>query len=374
MFIINFKQKVYRKFHFYKNYLLHILYLYLENLVALLFLIIRKKTNAKDLNKSTILICRHFFYGNNEISMEKINLDDTLNNFDVNLIHFYWDIKTKAGTNLLRLIKIILNFKPKLIIFSSYNSTIKRPITQPSRFILNLLSKKLILNNIIAIWWDTCSDSFVNLYLSKKTAFKMHVIVDNPTLNLNYNFINIEEKNKIIALFVPYNINQQFYPLIKSINYSFVGQIDSYRNYRLPYIEHLKMSDIQGEILFNTRDKQISHKSYREILGKSKIGINFSFSVDKDQLKARVFEIIMSGALLLESKNEQTSTILENNIDFVSFDSKEDLLSKIQYYLNNNSEREAIIKNAQKKVLLKYNGLKFWEIIFNKLNLKISTK
>ena len=66
------------------------------------------------------------------------------------------------------------------------------------------------LNNLIAIWWDTCSDSFVNRYLSKNTAFKLHVIVDNPTLNLDYNTINKDEKNKIIPLFVPYNINQQF--------------------------------------------------------------------------------------------------------------------------------------------------------------------
>jgi spore maturation protein CgeB len=82
----------------------------------------------------------------------------------------------------------------------------------------------------------------------------------------------------------------------------------------------------------------------------------------------------MSGALLLESKNEQTSKILDENIDFVSFDTKEELLDKIQYFLNNDLERELIIKNAKQKVKLEYNGIKFWEKIFNKLNLNISLK
>ena len=376
MIIFNLKRRIYTKINTnwvkFKNYIK----LIIEEIFAYFFLLFYKKYSNSDIHiKKTILLCRFNNYGNkNDVSTEKIHLDDTLFNYEAKVIVFYWDSISRIGTNLINLIKISIELKPELIIFSSYSNRIKRPITQPSSFILRILKNKNLVNSIIAIWWDTCSDKFTKMYFSKQTIFDLHIIVDNPTLNLDYNSINKYEIDKIIALYPPYNINSYFYPLNKDINYSFLGQIDSYRSYRKEYITFLDNCNIKGLLKFDNRTTQITHKEYCEILGRSKIGINFSFSVDKHQIKGRVFEFIMSGALLLESKNDQIEKLFDENIEYVSFNTKEEMYEKIKYYLEHETERAVIVKNAIDKINLKYNGTLFWQTIFNKLNLDICLK
>jgi len=376
MFILNLKRRIYSKINTNWVKFKHYIQLIIEEIFAYFFLLFYKKYSNSDAHiKKIILLCRFKNYGNkDDVSTEKIHLDDTLFNYDAEVIVFYWDAISRIGTNLINFIKIIIQVKPELIVFSSYSPRIKRPITQPSRFILKILKNKFFINSIIAIWWDTCSDKFTKMYFSKQTIFDLHIIVDNPTLNLDYNSINKFEIDKILALFPPYNINSYFYPFKKDINYSFLGQIDSYRSYRKEYITFLDNCNIKGVLKFDNRAKQITHKEYCEILGKSKIGINFSFSVDKHQIKGRVFEFIMSGALLLESKNDQIEKLFDENIEYVSFNTKEDMYEKIKYYLKHETERALIVKNALDKINSKYNGTIFWQTIFNKLNLDICLK
>lgn len=82
----------------------------------------------------------------------------------------------------------------------------------------------------------------------------------------------------------------------------------------------------------------------------------------------------MSGALLLESKNDQIEKLFDENIEYVSFNTKEDMYEKIKYYLKHETERALIVKNALDKINSKYNGTIFWQTIFNKLNLDICLK
>ena len=99
-------------------------------------------------------------------------------------------------------------------------------------------------------------------------------------------------------------------------------------------------------------------------MGRAKISINFSFSVDKHQLKGRVFETMHSGAMLLETKNPQTEMLFNDGIDYVSFSNKEDLVKKIKYYLIHEQERESIAQNGRQKVLKLYNSKLFIKKIF----------
>ena len=78
---------------------------------------------------------------------------------------------------------------------------------------------------------------------------------------------------------------------------AFFGQFSSYRDYRRDYIEYLMEQNISGYIASQNKDVQVEHSKYAEILGRAKIGINFSYSVDKHQLKGRVFEIIADSIL-----------------------------------------------------------------------------
>jgi spore maturation protein CgeB len=117
--------------------------------------------------------------------------------------------------------------------------------------------------------------------------------------------------------------------------------------------------NISGYISSHTRDLQVDHSKYAEILGRSKISINFSYSVDKHQLKGRVFETMHAGAMLLESSNPQTAALFQDGVDYVSFSDKEDMINKINYYLAHDEERKMIAKSGREKLLRYYNSKLF---------------
>ena len=376
IYILNLSKRVIAKIKKITNQYKHIFGLFIENLIIhtiyLVYSIIKFLYKNKAYENNKILLCRYKYYGNQkDESLEKIHLEDTINNYNVKLENFYWDNITTPGTNLFRLFIKLLKIQPNILILSSYNSSNKRPLTQPTYESLSKLKKLKIFNFCVAIWWDTCSSTFIRKNLANETPIDLHVIVDNPLFDTNSIYLDNTEKNKIITLFCPYNINGIFYSRIKQFNYSFVGQADSYRNYRKKYLDHLMDSKIPGLVIVQNRINQISQLEYAEILGKSKIGINFSYSTDQHQLKARVFEIILSGALLFESNNNQISELFNENIDYVSFNTNEELVEKMNFYLNNDSERNKIITNAEFKLKNLYNGIRFWEIIFKKLNICI---
>ena len=137
---------------------------------------------------------------------------------------------------------------------------------------------------------------------------------------------------------------------------AFLGQVSSYRDDRRDFIEYLMEQNISGYIATLNKDQQVEHSKYAEILGRAKIGINFSYSVDKHQLKGRVFETMHAGAMLLETKSPQTEALFKDGVDYVSFSDKEDMVSKINYYLAHEEERKMIAKSGREKVLRLYNS------------------
>jgi len=88
------------------------------------------------------------------------------------------------------------------------------------------------------------------------------------------------------------------------------------------------------------------------VYGESKIGFNLSHG---DILPMRFFEVLASGALLLTRQSEHNGqsqlTDLEEDEHFVTFKTLDDLLSKIDYYLQYAEERERIAHAGQASVL-----------------------
>jgi spore maturation protein CgeB len=117
----------------------------------------------------------------------------------------------------------------------------------------------------------------------------------------------------------------------------------------------------------NERNNQCSYNKYCNILGRSKIVINFSMSVDAHQLKGRPIEAFYSESLLLETYNAQTSSLFREGVDYVGFSNKEDMLEKVKYYLSNPREAEKIAKSGKERCLSLYNLESFWGRIFNEL-------
>ena len=322
-------------------------------LIALIDLRRRKKIGKK------ILLCRNKNYNLNSglVSIE-YQIDAALidNGFEVDL--FYWDEDNSLLINQVKLWLKIRKLNPWIIFFSSYTSTRKRPSLQPSAKYLEILKKKMS-SNIIFIWWDTCSDKFYDSEIKKLEKIKsIHLILDNPLLDFGDKNKNLSN-DSIIPLWTNYGENSCAKPLKKDIDVAFLGQVSSYRDKRRDFIEYLMEQNISGYIASHNKDQQVEHSKYAEILGRAKIGINFSYSVDKHQLKGRVFETMHAGAMLLETKNPQTAALFQDGVDYVSFSDKEDMVSKINYYLAHEEERMMIAKSGREKVLRLYNSKLF---------------
>ena len=335
----------------------------IENTLGLLIALIdirrRKKIGKK------ILLCRYKYYNSRsgDESMEKYVIDDALidNGYEVDL--FYWDEGISLFINQVKLWLKIRKLNPWIIFFSSYSTGRKRPSSQPSVMYLEILRKKMS-SNFIFMWWDSCSDSFYDDEIKKLEKLKsIHLILENPLLDFGEKHRNLSD-NSLIPLWANYIENSFIRPLQKDIDVAFLGQISEYRDDRRDYIEYLMEQNISGYIASQNRETRLEHSKYAEILGRAKIGINFSYSVDKHQLKGRVFEIMHSGAMLLETKNPQIETLFNDGIDYVSFSNKEDLVKKIKYYLIHEQERESIAQSGRQKVLKLYNSKLFIKKIF----------
>ncbi len=86
------------------------------------------------------------------------------------------------------------------------------------------------------------------------------------------------------------------------------------------------------------------------IFKQSRINLNISLRSIKSGIPLRAFDIMGSGGFLLS--NFQTD-FLEHFVpgeDYVYYESKEDLLSKIDYYLSHEDERACIAQNGHDKV------------------------
>jgi glycosyltransferase involved in cell wall biosynthesis len=319
----------------------------------------------KEIGKK-ILICRYKNYSllSEFESMEKHHIDGTMidNGYDVDV--FYWDENESIFFSQVKLWLTIRRLNPWIIFFSSYTPRKKRPSSQPSLKFLTILRKK-ISSNFIFVWWDSCSDTFYDNEIKTLEKVKsLHLLMENPLLEFGNKYKNLNN-DSLIPLWITCSLAK---PLKKDIDVAFIGQVDSYRDKRKDFIEYLMEQNISGYIATLSRDHQISHIKYAEILGRAKIGINFSYSVDKHQLKGRVYDTLHSGALLLETKNSQTSAFFNDGEDFISFTDKEDMINKIRYYLSHHKEREKISSSGREKVLKLYNSELFMKKILDHKN------
>ena len=149
----------------------------------------------------------------------------------------------------------------------------------------------------------------------------------------------------------------------KDIDVSFLGTIHS--SERAEYINFLKQylpSDIKVHFGGGQRHEKLSAEKYAEITRRSKMIINFPWSVaGNDQLKGRVFEAISCGALLLERKNDRTKEFFEPKKDYAEYTSKEHLLKMINDLHKDQTVREIVALSGLEKFKEQWNQNKFWE-------------
>ncbi len=82
----------------------------------------------------------------------------------------------------------------------------------------------------------------------------------------------------------------------------------------------------------------------------SKINLNITLRSIRTGIPLRAFEIMGSGGFLLTNYQEDFLDYFEPGVDYAYYDSYEDLLMKIEYYLTHEEERQTIARNGYEKV------------------------
>jgi hypothetical protein len=118
--------------------------------------------------------------------------------------------------------------------------------------------------------------------------------------------------------------------------------------------------------------KTLPNASYLEILRQCRLTVNFSAcsTGDGDQVKARVFEAVASGSMLLESANEMTRDFFDEGKEFVSFAGESDLIAKVRHYLAHPEQAAAIAAAARRRFLNNYAAPYFWRELYDRARLR----
>lgn len=131
------------------------------------------------------------------------------------------------------------------------------------------------------------------------------------------------------------------------------------------------------------RENPLHPTDYANMFRRSLVTMNFSSAVTFQHLTGRVIEACLSGTMLLESENSETSELLDPYADYVPF--KEpfhwvgagqmayqdgDLVEKALYYSQKPDEARKIAESGRKKVLERCDGREFWGKLFEILGIR----
>ena len=313
----------------------------------------------------TILMWK-FLPGNNQyLSPENHNVVNSLRESECATFDLYFYdtnyLTEKFPGRDLKFVSHIKKTVPDALILSSYSPQNSK---QPHQYTLKYISKTMDIP-IISLWWDSVSD-----YFYKKSFLPMAEIIDlNVFIDSGNTCQNSRYTDRCLHLWAPqdpllfYNSHEK-----RIHDVCFLGSTSSYRSVRKQYLRKVKNLEKNYRIIITggTGSQRLSELEYAAVMQKSKISVNFSHSVQEaHQLKARVFETMLCGALLLESENNEIKRLFIPYEDYVPFKCSEDMIEKIKFYLKNESERSRIANNGYQKANRLYSNKKFWEkVIF----------
>lgn len=137
------------------------------------------------------------------------------------------------------------------------------------------------------------------------------------------------------------------------------GKIDIEKKYNVSFVGNIKNSPERLYLIkilqekFNINLKKCHFRDMAMTYSKSKIVFNKSV---KDDLNMRVFEGLCSGSLLVtdEANGSGLTELFQHGKHLVIYRNKEELLELMEYYLENDKERERIAMEGMREVLSRH--------------------
>jgi spore maturation protein CgeB len=218
----------------------------------------------------------------------------------------------------------------------------------------------------------------VNLSFDDTIGFKSYPIpggyagVNDICQYITVNVTSVKERlpdyynQKAFCIYLPLAANEDVYQkldLKKDIDVSFVGRNYGSRGESIKYLTEKGINvHAYGPGFPNG---SINTRQIVEIFNRSKITLGFSevSGLKITTLKARDFEAGLCGVFYLTSHNPLLAEIFKENEEIVFYRNNEELISKINYYLSHETEREQIADKFRQKCLKNHT----WQIRFREI-------
>lgn len=139
-----------------------------------------------------------------------------------------------------------------------------------------------------------------------------------------------------------------------------VGFIGTYEKHRASFIAYLIQHNIPVSVTGNDfesaeywdiikphyKGRSIYGEDYIKAINGMGIALHFLRRANRDEQDSRTFEIPACRVFMLAERSSVHQALFKEDEEAVFFESKEELLSKVQFYLKNESERKRIALNG----------------------------
>lgn len=252
-------------------------------------------------------------------------------------------------------------FQPDLVIYSPMEGLLGIQLDPPGE-----ITKAIPCVTYTHLWDTVGREDWVKQHWVPFTDYTG--IADAVASNSKYG-----DDRRVIQAYSAIN-SRDFYNkhLERDIDVSFIGAVD-YEGVRWPqrirHINFLRANGINVFVAGGQRQKRISWEEYSNLLNRSKISLNWAANpgTGTSQIKGRAFESMACGAMLSEDNGTETKRFFASGKDFIIFDSPDDLLEKVCYYVKHDDERKAIALSGWERVTKLYNARNMWGYIFKKM-------
>jgi hypothetical protein len=254
-------------------------------------------------------------------------------------------------------------FQPNLVIFTPLGGALGDRLNPPGEVI-----KRIGIRTIL--WMFDCKPAcgietkwlpYVDYLCIADSIAAYHYYKDSPKIILTYSAASP-------TLFFNRNLE-------RNVDVSFVGSVDP-SDVRWPmrqeYTSFLRGKGIGVVVAGGQRSGKLTPEEYATLMCRSKISLNFCRDGNGlPCLKPRAFEVASCGALLMEDWDTEVARLLEPSQDFVIFQSKEELMDLVRYYLKHVDEREAIAVSGWQKTTGVYSARNMWGYLFERMGFEI---
>lgn len=176
--------------------------------------------------------------------------------------------------------------------------------------------------------YDIVSDLITDEFMERIRSFVSFQMIDEIMLKERDFFINILHK-KITTI--------ERVELLKLISSKY--HVTHFAPVSNP---ELNKVDFRGYVNYNTE--------MPFVFAQSKINLNITLRSILSAIPLRCVDIMGAGGLLLSNYQPELAEYFENGKEMVMYESQEDLMWKINYYLSHEEEREEIARQGKRKI------------------------